>query len=210
MRAARLSAPVVAAVAVTVFAALALDVALGGPVSALDRRVSEWFRGYPGPAAMRALTLVSAMHAPRAIAGATLVLVALLFWRRDGRAVVLVLAAVPCGAALNWLLKQGFERPRPDVGEGGFGPGDFAFPSGHAANSTLLYGSLALLALRRLEGRAARVGVVVAACAMVVLVALSRVALRAHYPSDVLAAMAEGVAWLALCAAAIRLTADRR
>ena len=45
---------------------------------------------------------------------------------------------------------------------------------------------------------------------MVVLVALSRVALRAHYPSDVLAAMAEGVAWLALCAAAIRLTADRR
>ncbi|MBX3591335.1 MAG: phosphatase PAP2 family protein [Burkholderiaceae bacterium] len=210
MRAARLSAPVVAAAAIAVFAALALDVALGGPVSAIDRVVSEWFRGDQGSAAMRALALVSAIHSPRAIAGATVVLVALLLWRRDARAVALVLAAVPCGAALNWLLKQSFGRPRPDAGEGGFGPADFAFPSGHAANSTLLYGSLVLLVLRRLEGSAARAGVAAVACAMVALVGVSRVALRAHYPSDVLAAIAEGVAWLALCASALRPTAERR
>ena len=35
---------------------------------------------------------------------------------------------------------------------------------------------------------------------MVLLTALSRVYLGFHFPSDVLAAMAEGVAWMALCA----------
>lgn len=197
------------ALSLAVFAALALDVVVGGPVSAMDGAASDWFRGHAGSPLVRIMALISAMHAPRAIAAATVAVAALLLWWRDGRGVLLVLAAVPGGAALNWLLKQAFERPRPDAGEGGFGPSDFAFPSGHAANSTLLYGSLLLLALRRLDGGAARAGAVAAACAMVALVGFSRIALRAHYPSDVLAAIAEGVAWLALCAIAAQVPGRR-
>lgn len=202
MRAARLTAPLVLAVSSALFVALALDLALGGPMSSFDRVASDWFRDHAGEHLLRAMGTVSALHEPRAILAATVALVLLLLWRRDGRGALLVLAAVPGGAALNWALKQAFERPRPDAGEGGLWSSDFAFPSGHAANSTLLYGTLVLLALRRARGGALRWGIVVAAAAMVALVAFSRVALRAHYPGDVLAAIAEGVAWLALCALA--------
>jgi len=203
MRAARLRAPLVLALSVAVFAALALDLVLGGPVSSFDRAASDWLRGFVAPATMRAMALVSALHAPRPILGATLALAALLLiGRRDRRGAVFVLLSVIPGAILNALLKRVFERPRPDFGGLGHAAGDFAFPSGHVANSALLYGSIALLLLHHVDRRAARRGVVVVAVALVVLVGVSRIVLGAHHPGDVMAAMAEALAWLALCALA--------
>lgn len=201
MRAARLSAPLVLAVSVAILALMALDLVFGGPVSSFDRAASEWLRGFAGPATMRAMVLVSALHEPRPIIAATLAVVALLLIRRrDRRAAVFVLLSVIPGAVLNALLKRAFERPRPDFGGLGHAAGDFAFPSGHVANSALFYGSLALLLLHRLDRRAARCGVVAASVALVALVGISRIVLGAHYPGDVVAAMAEALAWLALCA----------
>jgi membrane-associated phospholipid phosphatase len=45
---------------------------------------------------------------------------------------------------------------------------------------------------------------------MVLLVAFSRIYLGAHYLSDVLAAMAEGCAWLAICITASATLRRRR
>ena len=209
MRAARLSGPVVFAVSAVVFAALALDVAMGGPISAMDRAASDWFRGlaqpgFPQPGFARAMAWVSALHAPRAILAATIVVALVLLWRRDRRGLSFVLLAVPGGATLNALLKHAFERPRPDAGGMALATGDFSFPSGHVANATLLYGGVALLVLWRLDGMVRRCGVVATAAALVLLVAVSRLVLGAHYPSDVLAAMAEAGAWLAMCATWLR------
>ncbi|MCL4774937.1 MAG: phosphatase PAP2 family protein [Burkholderiaceae bacterium] len=191
------------AVSVAILALMALDLVFGGPVSSFDRAASAWLRGFAGPATMRAMTWVSALHAPRPIVAATLGLAALLLIRRrDRRGAVFVLLSVIAGAILNALLKRAFERPRPDFEGPGHAGGDFAFPSGHVANSALFYGSLALLLLQHLDGRAARRGVVAAAVALVVLVGASRIVLGAHYPGDVVAAMAEALAWLALCAMA--------
>jgi undecaprenyl-diphosphatase len=63
----------------------------------------------------------------------------------------------------------------------------------------LLYGLLAAYLIHRASSWPARVGIACAALAMVVLVAFSRVYLGAHYLSDVLAAAAEGAAWLTVC-----------
>lgn len=191
------------ALSVAVFAALALDLVLGGPVSSFDRAASDLIRGFAGPATIRAMAMVSALHAPRPIIGATLALAALLLIRRrDRRGAVFVLLSVVSGAILNALLKRAFERPRPDFGGPGYPGGDFAFPSGHVANSALFYGSVALLLLHHVVDRAARRGVVAAAVATVALVGVSRIVLGAHYPGDVMAAIAEALAWLALCAMA--------
>ena len=78
-------------------------------------------------------------------------------------------------------------RPRPTVDLYG-GVESFSFPSGHATNSALIYGALALLALavfRKLPGR-----LLAAVFALLaVMIAVSRIYLGAHWPSDTLAGL---------------------
>jgi len=195
------------AAAAAAFAAIAFDVATGGPLSALDRPLSDWFRGHAGTALGDSMRFVSTLHAPRGILAASVVVALILLWRRELRGLAMFVVAVAGGASLNAALKHTFEWPRPDFDGAALGATDFSFPSGHVANATLLYGAVALLVLPRLWGRVARTGVVAAAAAMVLLVAASRLVLGAHYPTDVIAAIAEGVAWLALVC---RLAGDCR
>src|SRR5205085_8119707 len=75
----------------------------------------------------------------------------------------------------------------------------YSFPSGHTLAATVLYGVFVGYLLRAMRSSVARVSVTPAAVALVLLVAFSRIYLGVHYLTDVLAAMAEGVAWLALC-----------
>jgi len=86
----------------------------------------------------------------------------------------------------------------------------YSFPSGHTAAATVFYGLLACYLVRRVHAWRARVAIALAAAAMVVLVALSRMYLGAHYLSDVLAAAAEGAAWLAICITAVSTLHRRR
>jgi membrane-associated phospholipid phosphatase len=91
---------------------------------------------------------------------------------------------------LESVLKQLVARPRPeDV--------SLSFPSGHSTAAAAFFGAVMFLAAA-LPPRACvvvRLGAVV----MIVLVGMARVILRAHWPSDVLAGIALG---LALAAAA--------
>lgn len=116
------------------------------------------------------------------------------FWRRDERGMMwLVLVSYGGAVLLNNLLKLLFARARPDL----FPPLDvqhsFSFPSGHTMGAIAFYGLLALILWQR-----GRHGWAVLAGLWVPLVALSRVYLGAHYPSDVLASLAIGTIWLVL------------
>jgi undecaprenyl-diphosphatase len=66
-----------------------------------------------------------------------------------------------------------------------------------------LYGIVACYLVVHLRSQAGRAAVVAGAVAAVALVALSRMYLGVHYLSDVLAAAAEGCAWLAVCVTAV-------
>ena len=111
--------------------------------------------------------------------------------------VLRVLLSVPLGMLLNVLLKGIFQRQRPVFDQPLVTLLTYSFPSGHTAGATLLYGVLAAWLLTVLQ-RQWHAPVVVLAASMVALVAVSRVYLGAHYPSDVLAAMASSTAWLAV------------
>jgi undecaprenyl-diphosphatase len=86
----------------------------------------------------------------------------------------------------------------------------YSFPSGHTAAATVFYGLVACYLVRRVPGGPKRAAVIAACCLMVMLVALSRMYLGVHYLSDVLAASAEGVAWLAVCITAVSTLQRRR
>lgn len=65
--------------------------------------------------------------------------------------------------------------------------------------AAVLYGALAAYLFSKTTDRRRRLLIVLATGFLVALVGFSRMYLGAHYLSDVLAAMAEGLAWLSLC-----------
>lgn len=96
-------------------------------------------------------------------------------------------------------LKDSVERLRP---EGGLvETHGFAFPSGHAANSTFYVWLAVTIVMRLRPGMARGALVVTAGIVLAALVGLSRVYLGVHYLSDVNAGWALGTAAFAFCAA---------
>jgi undecaprenyl-diphosphatase len=95
------------------------------------------------------------------------------------------------GTLLNFVLKQIFAAPRPDLLPHLDIVHSYSFPSGHAAYNMMLFGALAMLSRRR-------IGYVLAGM-VIALIGISRVWLGVHWPSDVLAGWITGFGWLCLC-----------
>lgn len=185
------------------FAGIAEDVVEGDPLTALDAHVAAWFHAHAVPSVTQFMLGVSAMNGIAGISILT-VLVALFFvWKRDWYWLLGLVLAVPGGMLLNLLIKFAFHRQRPSFVDPVVTLSSYSFPSGHTLASTVFYGTLAAFFMPRVKTAKQRVAILLAALLMVILVGLSRIYLGAHYLSDVLAAFAEGLAWLALCLMAV-------
>jgi undecaprenyl-diphosphatase len=101
---------------------------------------------------------------------------------------------------LNEWVKLVVHRDRPFI-EGAFVDwSGYSFASGHTIGATLLYGQLVLFVLPSLKARHLRLLCIFSAASLVVLVGFTRIALGAHFLTDVLAAIFFGIIWLMLCA----------
>ena len=111
----------------------------------------------------------------------------------------LMLGAVLGGAALNYLLKFSFARPRPDFVAPAVRVFTASFPSGHATLSAITYLTIGALLARAHSESSARIYVMALAAMLTILAGLSRIYLGAHYPTDVLAGWCLGTAWAMGC-----------
>ncbi len=123
--------------------------------------------------------------------------VALVALGRPGLAFGWVVAVAGNGL-LNHSLKQVFARVRPLHSDGLALAQGFSFPSGHSSGALVAYGMLAYLALRLLPARW-HLPALLTAVAIVFSVGASRLFLRVHFASDVVAGFMSGVGWFALC-----------
>lgn len=121
---------------------------------------------------------------------------ALWWWRRrDGLGLALLGGAYLGAVALFRTAKRLVGRARPAVEfavDRETGP---AFPSGHATDAAAVYTAVALLLLTIVGAWALRVLVTAATAATILLVAVSRLYLGAHWVTDVVAGVVLGVAW---------------
>jgi membrane-associated phospholipid phosphatase len=192
------------------FGEIAEDVVEGDTITLIDVQLAHWFRARASAGFTDAMLVITHWNG---IVGASVmgVLLALWFWYRKAHYwLIVVLAAVPGGMLLNVALKHVFRRARPTLEDPLLTLSTYSFPSGHTAAATVFYGLLACYLVRRVNGWPARAAVVTACVMMVMLVALSRMYLGVHYLSDVLAAAAEGAAWLAVCITAVSTLQRRR
>lgn len=177
------------------FGALAVAVTLGG-IATADSAVRDVLLALAAPPVVAIMRVVNFGGDKYVLIPATLLLF-VVFPRARQRWWVWIglMVATP---AVEGVLKAVIARPRPE----GLG---FGFPSGHAAAAAAFFGAVAYLA-GSLPSRAAGRTVRALALALVVLVALARVILRAHWPSDALGGVALG---LTLASAAALLAAPQ-
>ena len=118
--------------------------------------------------------------------------------RRYKRLVVL-LTAVLGGVILSFLLKDIFDRPRPDLILDGSYTYNASFPSGHALLSATTYLTLGGL-LAQIQSRfRLKAFVLLFSVLIMVIVGFSRLYLGVHWPSDVLAGWTIGAIWALFC-----------
>jgi undecaprenyl-diphosphatase len=106
-------------------------------------------------------------------------------------------AATLSGWALYGIAKWMFRRARPRVIPRLSDAGWFSFPSGHATMAPLVFG-LGLLIWSSPRPRGIRVTLLVLAGAASLLIAVSRVYLGVHWPSDVVGGLFLGTGWAAM------------
>ncbi|MCU1586827.1 MAG: hypothetical protein JWN31_320 [Frankiales bacterium] len=151
--------------------------------------------------ALRDVTLaVTQLGAPLLLEAAALVLCILLVRRKRPRLAGYVAISVLGAELVSVVLKTLVSRVRPCVDQASC-PGSTSFPSGHAVGAAAFWATATVLLLPRIGRRAWWLLVIPP------LVALSRVLLGVHYPSDVLAGLLVGGCWAA--AATVLLTGWR-
>lgn len=193
-----------------VFGGISEDVVSRDPLTGVDTSLALWFAAHQQSAVTSFMLKLTRAHEWPGIALATVTVIGYLAWKGQWQWAMLTACGVAGGTALNVAMKLIFHRARPTYSGLSAALQSYSFPSGHTVAATVLYGALALYLLSRLPAWRMRVLVVLAAVLMVSLVALSRLYLGVHYLSDVMAAAAEGVAWLALCHVALNTYIHRR
>jgi membrane-associated phospholipid phosphatase len=193
------------------FGAVAEEVVEGAAITVFDVELANWLHAHArnGGALTQAMLFVTHWHST----GGVLAMVTLLGWwlytRRASYWLLALVATVPGGMLLNVLMKTTFQRARPSFDAPLLTLSTYSFPSGHTVAATLLYGFLAAYLTRHASWRRRALALLLA-CLMVALVAASRMYLGAHYLTDILAAVAEGCAWLAVCITAASTLRRRR
>lgn len=106
----------------------------------------------------------------------------------------LALACWSGGRAVQ-LVKDVVARARPDLADRLVPVASASFPSAHAANSAIVYLTLAALAAQVARDRTTRRALFALALLLTGAIGLSRVYLGVHWPSDVLAGWSFGALW---------------
>lgn len=185
--------------ALLLFAAFSADLLLQGPITGADLEHSVWMRERMQPQLTQLLLVVTHWHNTVGILVMSALLGVLLFITGRARLIPWLLLIVQGGQVLNALAKLAFQRARPQWDDPILTLSTYSFPSGHAVASTVFWGFVCIVAWEWPATRPMWRQLLAIAVLMVFLSCLSRVYLGAHYVSDVLAGVCEGLAWLGAC-----------
>jgi undecaprenyl-diphosphatase len=173
--------------------------AMVNPLAGPDHEVAGWFHAHLTHTFVSVLRAFTDFGSAEWVGIILFALVLFFAWKRWWPSLVTLIVAVPGGMLLNEWMKVVVHRQRPFVDGPFVDWSGYSFASGHTIAATLLYGQLLLFILPALKARHWRLLSIFSAVSLVALVGFSRIALGAHFLTDVLAAILFGIIWLALC-----------
>ena len=91
------------------------------------------------------------------------------------------------------VLKNIIQRPRPPIQERLIEEIGYSFPSGHSTNSIAFYGFIIYLIYNNIKNKLLRNILIIILSILIFLIGFSRIYLRVHYASDVIAGFCLGI-----------------
>lgn len=106
-----------------------------------------------------------------------------------------LILAIGSGILVSLFLKQGFDRPRPDLVPHASHAYTSSFPSGHSMMSAICYLTLTTLLASVQKTRRVKLYLISLAALITFAVGVSRVYMGVHWPTDVLGGWLAGSVW---------------
>lgn len=163
--------------------------------TSFDNAAFKAISPYESPLLTKIVVSISFLGKHSFLIPANLLLAFYLLYKKKKKLAFGILAIAISSYFLKLLLKAMFNRPRPvnpliEPVQG------LSFPSGHALLGVTFYGFIALLLWYEIKNRNLRSIVTVFLILLMLTIAFSRVYMRVHYVSDVIAGLAIGFIWL--------------
>jgi membrane-associated phospholipid phosphatase len=172
--------------------------------NSFDQRVFDYLERFVTPANNRIMKGITFLGTHRFLIPANLALIAwFLFIRRHKWYSIKVPAIALSSLLLMAGLKNFFGRERPLIPllEPARG---LSFPSGHALMSMTFYGMLIYITWHSVKDPRARWTLIILLFLLILTIGFSRIYLRVHYTSDVLAGFAMGWLWIVMALKVLR------
>jgi undecaprenyl-diphosphatase len=156
------------------------------------------------PAVQDAARDITALGSPSVLTLVTLITCGFLLLDGRRHMALFVCASIASGLGLSTILKDSFQRPRPDLVPRAAYVSTTSFPSGHSMLSAVTYLTLGALLARSQTRKRLKAYFLLVAAILALLVGVSRVYLGVHWPTDVLAGWTAGASWAIVCWLAAR------
>lgn len=163
-----------------------------------DTAVFSFAADHTSPSCTRFMKLISFLGKHSFLVPANLLLIAFFIFLKEKYWAIYVLLVSLTSLGLMSLLKNLIQRHRPEnpMVEG---ITNYGFPSGHALMSVAFYGLLALWVAATIKNKWQRWGIILFLLILILLIGYSRIYLRVHYATDVIAGFCIGICWLYIC-----------
>ena len=151
------------------------------------------------PAVLNAARDISALGGPAVLTLLTAAVSLFLALNGKKHMALFVCGSIGSGLLVSSLLKDSFDRPRPDLVPHEVYAASYSFPSGHSMLSALTYLTLGAILARSHERKLLKAYFLLLATFLTGLIGVTRVYLGVHWPTDVLAGWTAGAVWALVC-----------
>ena len=163
-----------------------------------DFRVFDYLSTHVSPANNNIMLFFTLLGKHTFLIPANIALIIIFLFIREDRWFSIKIPAIALSSlALMFLLKNLFARPRPEIPLLNEAQG-LSFPSGHALMSVTFYGLLIYIVWITVKRIWLKWILMILLFLLILIIGFSRIYLRVHYASDVLAGFATGFLWLVI------------
>ena len=162
-----------------------------------DDDVFAALRPYITPARTRFMNFITFFGKHDALIPLNILLIGYFLYRKKRWFAIRITALALSSLLLKFILKFYFQRARPDIPVLEKVDG-YSFPSGHALIGVVFYGLVIFVIWHEVKQKWLKIVLTIFFVLFILLISFSRIYLRVHYASDVIAGIAVGFIWLVL------------